>query len=57
MELKDRIKRKIDSIPEEDLPQLEQYLEIMKKRKKRQIKTLHLKGKFDKLHIRKIAYE
>ena len=59
MELKEKIKHEIDSLPEEYLPQLERYLETIKSRdiKKRQIKTLHLKGKFDNLHIRRVAYE
>ena len=59
MELKEKIKHEIDSIPEEYLPQIERYLEIIKseKTKKKQIKTLHLKGKFDNLHIRRVAYE
>ena len=59
MELKEKIKHEIDSIPEEDLHQLERYLEIIKSGKinKKQIKTLHLKGKFDNLHIRRLAYE
>lgn len=59
MELKQKIKKEIDSIPDEYLPQLERYLEIIKggKRKERPIKTLHLKGKFDNLNIRRLAYE
>ncbi len=59
MELKEKIKHEIDSLPEEYLLQLEQYLETIKSRniKKKQIKTIHLKGKFDNLHIRRIAYE
>ena len=59
MELKEKIKHEIDSIPDEYLPQLERYLETIKSRdiKKRQIKTLHLKGKFDNINIRRVAYE
>ena len=59
MELKEKIKHEIDSLPEEYLPQLEQYLKTIKCKniKKRQIKSLHLKGKFDNLNIRKVAYE
>ena len=59
MELNEKIKHEIDSLPEEYLPQLERYLETIKNRniKKRQIKTLHLKGKFDNLNIRRVAYE
>ena len=59
MELKEKIKKEIDSIPEEYLPQLERYLKTIKsnKRKQLRIKTLHLKGKYDNLNLRKLAYE
>lgn len=59
MELKEKIKKEIDSIPEEYLIQLEQYLEVIKgsKQKDRKIKTLHLKGRFDGVNIRRLAYE
>lgn len=59
MELKEKIKHEIDSIPEEYLPEIQRYLEALKRKKIRgkQIKTIHLKGKFDNLNIRKIAYE
>jgi len=59
MELKEKIKKEIDLIPEEYLPQLEQYLKTIKSGKRRQlcIKKLHLKGKYDHLKIRKLAYE
>ena len=59
MELKEKIKHEIDSLPEEYLPQVERYLETIKSRdiKKRQIKTLHLQGKFDNINIRRVAYE
>ncbi len=59
MELKEKIKKEIDLIPEEYLPQLERYLETIKsgKQKQTRIKTLHLKGKYDNLNVRKLAYE
>ncbi|OCC14783.1 hypothetical protein DBT_1843 [Dissulfuribacter thermophilus] len=59
MELKEKIKKEIDLIPEEYLPQLEQYLKIIKSGKRRnlRIKTVHLKGKYDNANIRKLAYE
>ncbi len=59
MELKEKIKHEIDSIPEEYLPEIQRYLEALKRKKirEKQIKTIHLKGKFDNLNIRKIAYE
>jgi hypothetical protein len=59
MKLKERIKKEIDAIPEEYLPQVERYLEKIRnsKLKEKRIKTLHLKGKFDNINIRKLAYE
>jgi len=59
MELKEKIKKEIDLIPEEYLPQLERYLKTIKSSKKKQtrIKTLHLKGQYDNLNIKKLAYE
>ncbi|GAB6163536.1 hypothetical protein JCM12298_26960 [Desulfothermus naphthae] len=59
MELKEKIKKEIDSIPEEYLFQLEKYVKILKNniQKEKRIKTLHLQGKFDKVNIRKMAYE
>ena len=59
MELKEKIKKEIDMIPEEYLPQIERYIKIIKseKTKKKQVKTTHLKGKFDNIDIRRLAYE
>jgi len=59
MELKEKIKKEIDSILEEYLFQLEKYVKILKNniQKEKRIKTLHLQGKFDKVNIRKMAYE
>lgn len=59
MELKEKIKKEIDFIPEEYLFQLEKYVKILKNniQKEKRIKTLHLRGKFDKVNIRKMAYE
>ena len=59
MELKEKIKKEIDSIPEEYLFQLEKHIKILKNniQKEKRIKTLHLQGKFDKVNIRKMAYE
>jgi len=57
--LKEKIKREIDSIPDEYLVQLEKYVKILKNniQKEKRIKTFHLQGKFDKVKIRKLAYE
>lgn len=59
MELKEKIKKEIDLLPEEHLHQLERYLEIIKSRrqKSRRIKSVHLKGRFDNINLRKLAYE
>jgi len=59
MKLKEKIKKEIDNIPEEYLPQLERYLEIIKRAKKKRgnIKTVSLKGRYDDLNVRKLAYE
>ena len=59
MELKEKINKTIDAIPEEYLPQLERYLEIIRsgKLKEKRIKTVHLKGKFDNINMRRVAYE
>ncbi len=58
--LKEKIKREIDTIPEEYLCQIEKYLQMVKKNtshKDKKIKTLHLRSKFDSEDIRKLAYE
>ena len=59
MELREKIKKEIDLLPEEHLHQIEEYLKLIKRNKqhKKSIKTLHLKGKFDNLNLRKLAYE
>jgi len=59
MGLKEKIKEEIDLLSEKKLYQLEQYLKILKtkKQKIKHIKTIHLKGKFDNIDIRKLAYE
>ncbi len=59
VKLKEKIKKDVDSLPDEYLPQIEQYIGTIKskKSKRKQIKTLHLNGKFDGMNIRKIAYE
>ena len=57
MELREKIKKEIDSMPEELLYRLQQYLDSIKENseRKRQIKTLHLKGRYDNINVRKIA--
>lgn len=59
MELREQIKREIDTFPEDYLPQLQQYIDSIKRKTqgKRKIRTLHLKGRYDNINIRRIAYE
>jgi len=60
MTLREQIKKEIDSIPEEYLPQIKIYLNLLRKKRKaktKKIKTLSLGGKYDDINVRKIAYE
>jgi hypothetical protein len=59
MKLKEKLKKEIDSVPEECLPQIERYLAAIKNKKKsnHKIRTLHLQGRFDEKDIRRLAYE
>ncbi len=59
MTTKEKIKKRIDSLPDELLDQVQKYLDSIKtKRKpKRKIRTLHLKGQYDSIDIRRKAYE
>ena len=59
MEIKEKIKREIDHMPDELLYEVQKYLTTIRKRKnlKRKIRKLHLKGQYDNTNIRKKAYE
>ncbi len=59
MELKEKIKKEIEDMPEELLYKLQNYLNSIKRESKMklQIRTLHLKGQYDNINIRRIAYE
>ncbi len=57
VELREKIKKEIDNMPEELLYRLQEYLDSIKSEEGRQIKTLHLKGQYDNINVRKIAYE
>ena len=59
MELKEKIKREIDQMPEHLLRELQKFLTKIKKhpRRPRKIPTLHLKGQYDTIDIRKKSYE
>ncbi len=58
MEIKDKIKKEIDEMPEELLYQVQKYLETIRKAetRKRGYRTLHLKGRYDDVGIRQKAY-
>ncbi|WP_022669893.1 hypothetical protein [Hippea alviniae] len=60
MELRDKIKRDIDSLNEDLLLEVEKYIKALKSESlkgKREFETLNLKGKFDDVDIRSLAYE
>ena len=59
MELKEKLKKEIDQMPEELLYEVQKYLAKIKKHpaKKRKIRSLHLKGQYDNVNIRQKAYE
>jgi hypothetical protein len=59
MTTKEKLKKRIDLLPEELLDQVQQYLDNIKtnKRSKQNIETIHLKGQYDNLDIRQQAYE
>ena len=59
MEIREKIKKEIDQMPDELLYELEKYLKNINKRKmlKRKIRKLHLQGEYDNLNIRQKAYE
>jgi len=59
MNTKEKIKEKIDQLPEEKLQEIDAYLDRLLKGKKRTdgLPTFNLGGKFDNMDIRKEAYE
>jgi len=59
MEIKEKIKKEIDQMPEELLYRIQRYLDSIKKisTSKKKIRSLHLKGQYDNLNIRQKAYE
>jgi hypothetical protein len=56
---KEKIKKRIDKLPDDLLDQVQRYLDSIKNQRKtkRKIRTLHLKGQYDNIDIRKRAYE
>ena len=59
MELKEKIKREIDQMPDELLYEVQKLLKTMtiKKTTKKKTRYLHLKGQYDNVNIRQKAYE
>ena len=56
---KERIKRKIDKLPNDQLEKVYKYISSISsvKKKKKKFHTYKLKGVFDDIDIRKNAYE
>jgi len=60
MSTKEKIKKELDSLPDNLLKQVYEFLNGLKHRsaqRRKPIKPLHLKGRFDSIDIRKAAYE
>jgi len=59
MDIKEKIKREIDLLPDDLIKNLQMYLATIKARssRKRKIPALKLKGQYDRLKIRQKAYE
>lgn len=59
MTTKDKIKREIDKLPENELSKLYLYLHTLNRDKKPKpnIRSLKLKGKLDHKDIRSVSYE
>ena len=59
MTTKEKLKKRIDSLPDELLDQVQRYLDSIKNQRKQKLKilTVHLKGHYDNLDIRQRAYE
>ena len=56
---KSRVKREIDRLPNELLEKVYKYISQLSKseKKEKKLPSFKLKGQFDKLDIRKAAYE
>jgi hypothetical protein len=59
MDIKEEIKKQIDSIPVEYLPLVQQYLNSLRdyQKKDKRIRTMHLKGTYDDRELKKICYD
>ena len=59
MQIKEKLKKEIDQMPEALLYQVQKYLDTIKTidTQKRKIRSLHLNGQYDNVNIRQKAYE
>lgn len=59
MQIKEKLKKEIDRMPDTLLLQVQKYLESLKNNnpQKRKIPSLHLNGQYDNMNIRQKAYE
>jgi len=56
---KEAIKKELDSLPDDRLGEVYEFIHALKKKKKEggRMRTFHLKGQFDDVDVRKRAYE
>lgn len=59
MTKKEKLKQRIDQLPDELLGQVQKYLDSIKPKRKSKgnLRTIHLKGQYDNLDVRQKAYE
>jgi len=59
MTTKEKLKRKLDALPDSLLKEVEQFISSIetKNSKKKKVRTFKLKGQFDNVNIRHSAYE
>ena len=59
MSIKEKIKKEIDTLPDDFLKKIYEYIYSIKivKGKRSSIRTFHLQGQYDKVNIRHKAYE
>ena len=59
MTTKERIRREIETLPDEVIHQLERYIHSLKKEKptEKRLRSFKLQGQFDTISIREAAHE
>ena len=59
MTTKEKVKKEIDRMPDDQLEEVYKYISEFKSKatKKIRIHTFNLKGQFDNINVREIAYE